>query len=199
MNIFCCCCFSSSESVLKSTDNSSCKDYEISPFLKKFCRDRIGSTDSSIVPLIAVHEVGMHIVNLKNKKSMGPDNINSFLLKLALPYVVESLTHVYNLCIEQNSFPPALKAAKVIPLPKTKDLSDPNNFMPISLLSNFIKRLERHIHKHLTQFIEDRNLLYPFQSGFRQRYSCHTALIRVCDTWLVAINQAQITDAVFLD
>ena len=37
----------------------------------------------------------MQIVNLKNKKSMGPDNINSFLLKLALPYVVESLTHVY--------------------------------------------------------------------------------------------------------
>ena len=33
-------------------------------------------------------------VNLKNKKSMGPDNINSFLLKLALPYVVDSLTHV---------------------------------------------------------------------------------------------------------
>ena len=124
-----------SESVLKSTDNSSCKDYEISPFLKKFCRDRIGSTDSSIVPLIAVHEVGMHIVNLKNKKSMGPDNINSFLLKLALPYVVESLTHVYNLCTEQNSFPPALKAAKVIPLPKTKELSDPNNFRPRSLLS----------------------------------------------------------------
>ena len=139
-----------SESVLKSTDNSSCKDYEISPFLQKFCQDRIGSTDSFIVPLIAVHEVGMHIVNLKNKKSMGPDNINSFLLKLALPYVVESLTHVYNLFFEQNSFPPTLKAAKVIPLPTTKDLSDPNNFRPISLLSILTKPLERHIHKHLT-------------------------------------------------
>ena len=109
-----------SESVLKSTHSSSCKDYKISPFLERFCQNRIGSTDSFIVPLIAVHEAGMQIVNLKNKKSMGPDNINSFLLKLALPYVVESLTHVYNLCIEQNSFPPALKAATVIPLPKTK-------------------------------------------------------------------------------
>ena len=128
-----------SESVLKSTDNSSCKDYEISPFLKKFCQDRVGSTDSFIVPLIAVHEVGMHIVNLKNKKSMGPENIDSFLLKLALPYVVESLTHVYNLCIEQItcSFPPALKAAKVIPLPKTKDPSDPNNFKPTSFFFSF--------------------------------------------------------------
>ena len=67
-----------SVSILKSTENNSCKDYEISPFLKKFCQDRICSTDSFIVPLIAVHEDGMHSLNLKNKKSMGPDNINSF-------------------------------------------------------------------------------------------------------------------------
>ena len=88
-------------------------------------------------------------------------------------------------------FPPALKAAKVIPLPKAKDLSDPNDFRPISLLSILTKPLERHIQRHLTQFIEDRNLFHPFQSGFRQRHSCHTVLIRVCDTWLAAINQAQ--------
>ena len=37
-----------SASILKSTDNSSCKNYEISQFLKKFCQDRIGSTDSFI-------------------------------------------------------------------------------------------------------------------------------------------------------
>ena len=81
---------------------------------------------------------------------MGPDNTNSFLLKIALPFVVESLTYIYNLCIQQNCFPPALKTAKVIPLPKTKDLSDPNNFRPISLLSILSKPLERLIHKHLT-------------------------------------------------
>ena len=99
---------------------------------------------------------------------MGPDNVSSYLLKLALPYVVESLTYVYNLCIQQNTFPPVLKAAKVIPLPKVKDPSDPNNFRPISLLFILTKLLERHIHKHLTQFIEDRNLFHPFQYGFRQ-------------------------------
>ena len=123
---------------------------------------------------------------------MGPDNINSYMLKLALPYVVESSTYVYNYCIQQNIFPPAVKAAKVISLLKAKDLSDPNNFRAISLLFNLTKSLERHFHKHLAQFIEDRNLFHPFQSSFRQRHSCHTALIRVFDTWLAAISQAQI-------
>ena len=140
----------------------------------------------------------MHITHRKHKKSMGPDNINFFLLKILLPYVVESLTYVYNLCILQNCFHPAPKAAKVIPLPKTKDLSDPNNFRPISLVSILSKPLERHIHKHLTQFIDDRHLSHPSQSGFRQRHSWHPSLIRVCDSWLAAINHAKFTGAVFL-
>ena len=117
---------------------------------------------------------------------MGPDNVNSYLLNLALPYVLESLTYVYNLCIQQNTFPPALKAAKVIPLPKANDLSDLNNFRPISLLSILTKPLEIHIHKHLEHFIEGRKLFQSFQSGFCQPHSCDTALVRVCDTWLAA-------------
>ena len=82
---------------------------------EKFCQDRISSADSLAVPPIAVHEVDTYATHLKNKKSMGPDNINSLLLKIALPYVVESLTYIDNLCIEQNYFLPALKTTKVIP------------------------------------------------------------------------------------
>ena len=32
---------------------------------------------------------------------MGPDYIPTYLLKLALPYVVESLTYIYNLCVKK--------------------------------------------------------------------------------------------------
>ena len=69
----------------------------------------------------------------------------------------------------------------------------------LSLLSILTKPLERRIHKHLTQSIEDRKLFHPFQSGLRQWHFCHTALIRVCDTWLAAINQTKFAGAVFLD
>ena len=72
---------------------------------------------------------------------MGPDNITPHLLKIALPYIVESLTYVYNLCIEQNIFQTALKNAKVVPLSKTNDLSDPSNYRPISLLPVISKPL----------------------------------------------------------
>ena len=84
---------------------------------------------------------------------MGPENITPYLLKKALPYIVESLTYVYNLCIKLNIFPTALKNAKVAPLPKTNDLSDPSNYRPISLLPVISKPLVRHIHKHLLQYL----------------------------------------------
>ena len=184
------------ESILKSANNSFCEVYEIWPLLEQFCQERLTSTDSFTVPPTAVHEVGMHISHLKNKKLMGPDNFSSYLLKPALPCVVESLTYVYNFCIQQNSFPPALKAAKVILLFKPKDLSDPNNFRPTSFLSILTKPFERHIHKHLTQ---DCNFFHPFQCGFRQRHSCQQPWWRVFDTRLAAINLAQLTGAVFLD
>ena len=131
-------------SLFLNLQTSFCEVYEISQPLEQHCQDRLSSTESFTVPPIAAHEISMYISHLKNEKSMGPDNVNSYLLELALLYVVESLTYVYNLCIQQNTFPHPLKVAKVIPLPKSKDLSDPNNFRPISPLSIQTKPLERH-------------------------------------------------------
>ena len=130
---------------------------------------------------------------------MGPDNIPTYLLKLAIPYVVNSLTYIYNLCIQKNIFPKIFKTAKVIPLPKNTDRTDPNNFRPISLLSVLSKPLEKHVHRHLSTFMEKHNLFHTFQSGFRSKHSCHTALSAMCDMWLSAVDRSEIVGAVFLD
>ena len=57
------------------------------------------------------------------------------LLRFFLPYIVQHLTYVYNLCISHSCFPSDLKTAKVVPLPKAKDLNDISNYRPISVLS----------------------------------------------------------------
>ena len=173
--------------------------FHSSDVLTDFCKQKTSDTNPFSIPILAVHEVGELISNLKNKKSSGPDDINAQILKLSLPYTVESLTYIYNLCISQNVFPSALKTAKVIPLPKTKDRSDPNNYRPISLLSVLSKPLERHIHKNLLEYLETRKLLHPFQSGFRPRHSCHTALARLVNTWLNNVNNSQLTGVIYLD
>ena len=103
------------------------------------------------------------------------------------------------LCIEQNIFPTAIKSAKVVLLPKTNDLSDPSDYRPISLLPVISKPLERHIHQHLLQYLENNILIHQYQCGPRPDQSCHTALTWLCDGWLAAINSSEIVGTVFLD
>ena len=68
--------------------------------LKEFCKQKLNNSKTFFKPRLEVHEVGKLISDLKNKRSMGPDDISTHLLKLILPYIIEPLTFAYNLCIE---------------------------------------------------------------------------------------------------
>ena len=167
--------------------------------LKQFCSNKLSGAQPFHIPSLSAQEVRKAILSLKPKKSGGPDEINAHVLKCSIPYTSNTLTYIYNLCIQQNSFPQKLKNAKVVPIPKTKDRNDVNNYRPISLVSVLCKPLERHIHKHLTNYLESHSLIHPLQSGFRSKHSCHTAVARMTDTWLTAIDKGNITGTVFLD
>ena len=106
-----------------TTDNLVC-----STLLSNLCGKKLKPNDNFSIPPMTVLDVGKCISKMANNKSTCRDNISQCLLKLALPYIiVEPLTYIYYLSIERNVFPSVLKKAKVIPLPKVKDLSEPNN------------------------------------------------------------------------
>ena len=185
------------DSLAPSTGDS--QSYTCPDVLVNFCTERMAGSTDFFIPPIAIHEVGKLISSMPNKKSSGPDEISPKILKLSLPFTVESLTYIYNLCILNNTFPDRLKLAKVIPIPKSKDMSDINNFRPISLLSVVSKPIERHVHRHILGHLEKHNLIHPLQSGFRPKHSCHTALARLTDTWLSAMDDGHMTGTVFID
>ena len=118
---------------------------------------------------------------------------------LSLPYNVQHVAYVYNLCINHNPFSSDLKTAKVIPLPKAKDLTDINNYRPISVLSSISKPLEKHVHKHLLKYLDRFNLIHTHQSGFRPQHSCQSALTCLVDRLLSSINDSKLNGVVFLD
>ena len=167
--------------------------------LTEFCRTRLRASDSFSIPLLSTHEVGRLMMDLSNKKTLDVNHLNAKIIKLSLPYICESLTYLYNRCIQENVFPCIFKEAKVIPIPKSKDLTNMDNFRPISILPVLSKPLEKHIHCHLLKYVEDRDLFHKFQSGFRPHHSCSTALIRMCDAWSKSIDEQKVVGAVFLD
>ena len=91
------------------------------------------------------------------------------------------LTEVINLSFNQGEFLAVLKIAKVTPTFRKGDKLDVNNCRPISLISNISKIIEKLIHKRLNSFLEQSNIFYPFQFGFRDYHSTTHALIEITD------------------
>ena len=174
------------------------RNYKPTDELINFCSAR-EPTSNFTIPYITVQEVGKLITNLSNSKSLGPDNIPVNIIKISLPFIIEPLTYFYNLCIDKNVFPISLKEAKVIPLPKTKEVTQPKDLRPISLLPVLSKPFEKHIHKHMYNHLDKHNLIHQHQSGFRPKHSCQTALTQLIDNWLYDINQNKMIGTIFLD
>ena len=77
--------------------------------------------------------------------------------------------------------------------------SNAASFRPISILPHISKILERHVLIHLVKFLNDNNLLYCKQSGFRKAHSCETALLSLHDQWVQSLLAKEIVGAVYLD
>ena len=166
--------------------------------LRRFCESKVIKTDLSILSM-TVTDVFSALSHLKQSGTKDLNNFDSKIIKLSAPVITETLTYIYNLCIDKNYFPLVFKQAKVIPLFKSGETSNPSNYRPISILSILSKPLEKHINKHTLLHLNKYNLIHPNQSGFREKYSCHTALIQMIDKWLMNINNKEITGVVFAD
>ena len=95
------------------------------------------------------------IVNkLDSKKSSDYYNISPEIVKISNQVVADSLTLIFNRCIREGCFPPALKLAKVIPIHKGGSVLTVSNYMPISLLPIFSKIMERLIYNQFIEYIE---------------------------------------------
>ena len=84
-----------------TTDNFAC-----STLPSNLCGKKFKPEDNFSIPPMTVLDVGKCISTMANNKSTGRDNISPSLLKLALPYIVEPLTYIYNLSIKKMLFQP---------------------------------------------------------------------------------------------
>ena len=48
-------------------------------------------------------------------------------------------------------------------------------------------------------FLNKYKVIHANQSGFRQKHSCQTALVKLIDQWMACIDRGDIVGSVFLD
>ena len=88
---------------------------------------------------------------------------------------------------------------KVVSIPKTGDLTNVNNYRPISLLPTPGKILEKIVHAQIEEYIEDEELLSNHQYGFRKQHSTIHAVSQLLNHVFTNFNNSISTVALFID
>jgi len=134
-------------------------------------------------------------------KSCTLDPFPTFLLKNCLDEVVPTITAIINASLTSGKVPELFKKAVVTPLLKKSSL-DPDvlaNYRPVSNLSFISKILEKVVSKRLDKHKTAHDLYEPFQSAYRAGHSTETAVLRVQNDILRAIDDGNCVFLVLLD
>lgn len=127
-------------------------------------------------------------MKLDNKKSAATDKIEPYFLRIAANIVAEPIAYIVNLSLTYNIMPRMWKSAMVVPLLKSGDPSDPNNYCPISKLPALAKVFESFINNQIKQFLSDNNnILNDDQSGFISGHSTITAAMLVTNNMISSL------------
>ena len=139
------------------------------------------------------------IGKIKTSKGFGNDNSSSYFLKLALPYIVNSLAYMFNKSLEDREFPSLWKIARVIPIFKDGDKSAKENYRPISVLPVVSRLFEKLVYNQLYEYLNSNDLLAPSQSGFRSLHSTATALLKCTNDWYSSLDVGKHVGVIFVD
>ena len=137
-------------------------------------------------------------MSLKNS-APGYDDINATLLKFVVSFIAEPLCYVCNLSLCEGIFPKQHKIVNVVPLYKGDDCMVFNDYRPVSILCALSKVFERVMNERLLHFLNEFDILYKFQFGFRKDCSTHMALITLMDKLTTALENGEFMVGVFLD
>ena len=96
-------------------------------------------------------------------------------------------------------FPDELKIAKVIPLYKSGSSNLMSNYRPISILPKLSKIFEKLIHSRIYQFLEENEVIYNCQFGFRQSHSTIHALQTAITSVVSSLNDSCQSMGIFVD
>ena len=148
---------------------------------------------------VSVAKVELMLMTCKDKPP-GVDDLDSKLLRPIAPLIAPMVTHIINLCFNENVCPQAWKISKVVPIPKNKKLPfSESNSRPISLLPILSKIMERIVYEQMQSYFSNNNLITNFQHAYREKYSTATALTQMVDDWFKEIEERKIIGVILLD
>ena len=123
-------------------------------------------------------------------KSCSQDPIPTSLLKECVTSLLPVITKIVNLSMAEGVMPDDLKKALILPLLKKQGLDTEvlKHFRPVSNLTYISKLIECLVAQRLVKYLLANNLQENLQSSYKKFHSCETALIKVQNDILRAID-----------
>lgn len=146
---------------------------------------------------IKIEDILLKIKQLDSNKGSGPDGIPTSFIKMCGEELSIPLVILYNRSLRTGIFPIAWKTAHIIPVLKSGDKSNCENYRPISILSCIAKLFESLVYNYI--FCQVKPYLSDKQHGFIKGRSTISNLLEykhfLCSSFAVGGQ----VDAVYTD
>lgn len=124
-------------------------------------------------------DIEQEILSISRNKTYGLYSCPIHILSGAKHIISGPLSSIFNISVKEGVYPSKLKQAKVIPVYKGDDVTEPGNYRPISLLSIFNIIFEKLMYHQLKAFLDKNDILFKSQYGFREKYSTQHDVIDI--------------------
>lgn len=135
----------------------------------------------------------------KNSHAVGPDGFSAFFYKELRDEVAFPLLYIFKCSMQTGKLPACWKEARVIPVLKKGNASDPHNYRPISLTSVPCKIMERIIRNEILIFLTKNEIISDDQFGFMPGRSTTLQLLDVVNDWTRSLDEGFPVDVVLVD
>ena len=140
------------------------------------------------------------ILSSMKVKACELDPLPASVFKAHSDTLLPLLTKIVNSSLCNSMFPMDWKCAILRPLLKKAGLEEkPSNYRPVSNLNCLSKLTEKAAISQFNEHIETGNLMPDYQSAYRKNYSCETALVRLHNDILTAMNKQEVTALCAID
>ena len=132
-------------------------------------------------------------------KASGSDNIPARVLKETAYEITPMLTHLFQQSLDTGDIPHDWRSARVTPIYKKGQRTDPQNYRPVSLTYIVCKTLEYILSSQIMHHLESNDIICTTQFGFRNKHSCESQLLITVDDFAKALNSKKQVDIGILD
>ena len=140
-----------------------------------------------------------YILAIKPKMSKDDNDFSMYLLHKVATFIAIPLAHIYNCSVQTGVFPNNMKISRIIPVFKSGDPLEPDNYRSVFMINIFSKVVEKIMSERLTEFLESNNFFNQRQFGFRPHVSTNHAILSIVNHISKKLNENKFVISVFLD